>query len=100
VLTEEKNRRNICPTLGPTQLRQLLAMYSPEEYPLLPLLFYFLSFFLVCEWQRPQQFVIFHHKKSTRSKAGQMCWFKAPVPRVRGFKSHRVHSFFFFLFFK
>ena len=41
----------------------------------------------------------FHHKKSTRSKAGQMCWFKAPVPRVRGFKSHRVHFFFFFFFF-
>eukprot|EP00026_Physarum_polycephalum_P000139 Phypoly_transcript_00139.p1 GENE.Phypoly_transcript_00139~~Phypoly_transcript_00139.p1 ORF type:complete len:2086 (+),score=546.87 Phypoly_transcript_00139:143-6400(+) len=32
VLVDEKNRRNICPTLGPTQLRQLLAMYSPEEY--------------------------------------------------------------------
>lgn len=32
VLTDEKNRRNICPTLSPTQLRQLLAMYVPEEY--------------------------------------------------------------------
>jgi hypothetical protein len=43
-------------------------------------------------WQR--KIYNFSPKKSTRSKAGQMCWFKAPVPRVRGFKSHRVHSFF------